>query len=536
MSNDGSQTRVTLDLRPGMTYTLTPTFGGLRLDVQGALVTPDVRPRLGPSVVEYRAGNGQITLITPFPLSQKDGWRASESTLTTGGRVLVLEFGSTLFGGRTASLRALQPVPQPVMAFLPPPPPIPEEGAPRLSPGGRAASLRALRSASQPMTAVLPKPLPIPEAVARQLPPGDSMPAASRAALPAPSVLPGAQKPSALTGRVTSSAGGTALVAPRVGRTPGLTRIVVDLPVGATYTLAPGPSGMRVALRGVTGAALRAQSVSPELQGWRYDPVAGGVTLTLQTPTPLTKDSGWRAQVISPQLGGRAALAIDLSPALANLKPLLPREKVLPAVARVPVNRGTALLAFGTALMRPRVVLDAGHGGKDPGAVGSVVEKQVTLDVTLRVRTLLQTAGVDVVLTRDGDRELHPSKATDLNLRAGMSAGTNLFVSIHVNAMAESGALRGYGIETWWNPNHPGSAALAGVLQKNMVDVTGAYSRGLRSTQSLGVLRENRVPAALVEIGFGSHPVDGLNLKDGNYLDRVALGIARGIRETLAGQ
>lgn len=320
-----------------------------------------------------------------------------------------------------------------------------------------------------------------------------------------------------------------------MGRNPGLTRIVLDLPVGATYELTQGPTGMRVALRGVSASALAAQNISPEVKAWRYDPVAGGVTLTLQTPTPLSKHSGWRAQLIPPQDGSRVSrLAIDLSPALANLTPLSPGEKVLAAVPRMPVSRGTGLLALSASLVRPRVVLDAGHGGKDPGAVGSVIEKQVTLDVALRVRALLEAAGVDVILTRDGDRELHASKNTDLNLRAGMGSGANLFVSIHVNAMAASGALKGYGIETWWNPNHPGSAGLATVLQAHMVDVTGASSRGLRSNRSLAVLRENRVPAALVEIGFTSHPVDGLNLKDGNYLDRVALGIARGIREALS--
>ena len=125
-------------------------------------------------------------------------------------------------------------------------------------------------------------------------------------------------------------------------------------------------------------------------------------------------------------------------------------------------------------------------------------------------------------------------KAADLNQRAAMGTpGTGLFLSIHVNALASSTALRGYGVETWWNPNHPLSSAFAGLIQKNVIAVTGAYSRGLKNTTSLAVLRASRIPAALIEIGFTSHPVDGLNLQNTNYLDRVALGIAQGVREAL---
>ncbi|MFD1731649.1 N-acetylmuramoyl-L-alanine amidase [Deinococcus malanensis] len=154
--------------------------------------------------------------------------------------------------------------------------------------------------------------------------------------------------------------------------------------------------------------------------------------------------------------------------------------------------------------------------------------------MALRVRDMLRAAGVDVVMTRDTDRALHSSKNTDLEMRAATSApGTQLFVSIHVNALEAKTALRGYGIETWWNPNHPLSSSLAAILQRSMVAESGAFSRGLKNNLSLGVLRNSRVPAALIEIGFASHPVDGLNLQDENYLDRVALGVASGIREAL---
>ncbi|MFC6592622.1 N-acetylmuramoyl-L-alanine amidase [Deinococcus lacus] len=234
-----------------------------------------------------------------------------------------------------------------------------------------------------------------------------------------------------------------------------------------------------------------------------------------------------------PSAGGGARLAVDLSPAFADVTPLTPAQMALAPVPRIPAAQG-GMQAFSGQMVRPRVVLDPGHGGVDPGAVGAVVEAEVVLEVAQRVRRLLEDAGVEVVMTRTTNRELNRDKATDLSLRAQMAqAPAQLFVSIHANATQPGRAVYGYGIETWWNPNHPLSPRLARTLQDNMIQLTSATSRGLKSGRSLAVLRQARTPAALVEIGFTSHPVDGLNLRSSGYLDRVSLGIARGIREML---
>ncbi|GMA17347.1 N-acetylmuramoyl-L-alanine amidase [Deinococcus metallilatus] len=540
-SSDGSQTRVVFDLVPGMAYTLTPTFGGLRVDVRGARVLPAVSARLGASVTEYRAGGGQVTLVTPFPLSLTEGWRASEATLAAGTRVLILDFGPTLSGGASAPLRALvrmtptATTPDASRALTSPLNLTSPVTGP--SPTGTPQTVAAQTVAAP--TSVSQTALQTSAPLADQLPPGDAVPTAPRGSLPPPApALPGQDpdKPSALAGRAPGNGqAGAALTPPRVGKNPGMTRVVLDLPPGTTYRVSPGGVGLRLDLSGVSASAQMGQDISPELRGWRYEPGADGVTVTLLTGTPLTARSGWRAQLVPPTPGSdRSRLAIDLSPALADLTPLTPRERVVATVPLLPAARGTAILAFSTSMVQPRVVIDPGHGGSDPGAVGAVVEKQVTLDVALRVRDLLRQAGVDAVLTRDSDRELNPVKNTDLVMRAAMGGpGTQLFLSIHVNAMPASNALHGYGVETWWNPNHPLSNSFAALIQKNVVAVTGAFPQGLRNNRSLAVLRNSRIPAALVEIGYTSHPVDGLNLKDTNYLDRVALGIAQGIREAL---
>ncbi|GGS29792.1 N-acetylmuramoyl-L-alanine amidase [Deinococcus knuensis] len=500
-SNQGSATRVVFDLAPGVSYSLTPTFTGLRVDVQGARVQPAVIMGLGNSVTEYRAGGGQVTLSTLFPLSLTDGWQAREATLATGTRVLIIDIGATVTGG---------------------------------APNSRVLASAPISAAAQ---AVLNAPVtPTPVSVS-SLPPGDTVVSGGKVLPPAPA-LPGdnTARPSALSGQVPGTPTGVTLPPLRVGKSPGQTRVVLDLPPGTAYRIVPGPGGLSVELTGLSVPAQRERNVSPELTEWSAQPSPLGGTVLLATPTPTTARSGWRAQLLPPGSGTLSRLAIDLSPAMADLTPLPAADRVLAAVPPVSAARGTAILALSAAYVRPRVVIDAGHGGRDPGAVGSVIEKDVTLAVALRVRDLLAPAGVDVILTRDSDRELSRDKNTDLKMRAGLGTpGTQLFVSIHVNAMDARNALKGYGVETWWNPNHPNSSALAALLQRNMIEATGAFSKGLKNSQSLSVLRNSRVPAALVEIGFASHPVDGQNLKDSNYLDRVALGIAQGVHEALLG-
>ncbi len=507
-SSEGGRTRVVFDLPVGVTYALTPTAGGLRMTVAGASVLKPTRTALGANVTDYRVSGAQVLLVTPFALTTAAGWQASEATLATGTRVLILDFGLGVVGGAAPALRGL-------VASLPGTPP------------GDAAG------------PVAPQPVASGAGTLAGVIPSDVLSAASGVTPPAaPPPLPGQVPghPSAETGQAQGRVQpGALLPAPRIGKNPGLTRVVLDLPPGTRYRMVPTSLGLRVECTGVGASPLGAQDLTPELRAWRFEPGADSVTVTLLTGLPLTERSGWRAQLVAPVPGSdRSRLVIDLSPALADLTPLLQSERVVAGVPPRLVAQSTALLVLGTALVKPRVVLDPGHGGADPGGVGAVTEKQVALDVALRVRDLLRPAGVDVVLTRETDQALLQDKAADLNQRAAMGTpGTGLFLSIHVNALASSTALRGYGVETWWNPNHPLSSAFAGLIQKNVIAVTGAYSRGLKNTTSLAVLRASRIPAALIEIGFTSHPVDGLNLQNTNYLDRVALGIAQGVREAL---
>ncbi|WP_245528332.1 N-acetylmuramoyl-L-alanine amidase [Deinococcus maricopensis] len=490
-------TRVNLDLPAGANATFTPTSAGLRLDVRGVSAAPTVIENLGANLTTYRvsAAAGSVTIIvgTPYPLGLDDGWRAASTPVTGGGSLLTLEFGGSVRGGAVGIVGA-------EVRTTPP---------------------------------------------AAAIPPGD---AHSGQVVTPPTLppLPGASPTSANTtsGRVPGTPqAGAQLTAPRVGKNPGLTRAVLDLPPGVSFRVTPSGTALRVDVTGAGAATMSAQNVSPELGAWRVDPSGSGAVVTFITPTPLAARSGWRSLLLPPVAGSdRSRLALDFSPALADLTPLPAAERTLAFIPPVQnltlASAGGASDAFAPgapAVSTPaRVVIDAGHGGVDPGAIGTVTEKAVTLDVALRVRDLLRGAGVDVVMTRDRDTQISTNKNADLAARAALaSAPANLFVSIHVNSMDRSTMLRGYGVETWWYPNNPNSSTLARNLQNRVVGVTGAYSRGTKNSQPLYVLRYARVPAALVEIGYASHPVDGLNLQSDAYLERVAVGIAQGIRDTL---
>ena len=174
---------------------------------------------------------------------------------------------------------------------------------------------------------------------------------------------------------------------------------------------------------------------------------------------------------------------------------------------------------------RYRVVIDPGHGGPDPGAVGinGLRETDVVLDVSLQVAQLLQAKGVLVLLTRTSevDVDLPPRVALANNSRA------NLFLSIHANALSMSRPDVN-GIETFYFQDGP-SRRLAEAVQVQMVRVSpGSPDRGARPGRFF-VIRRTVMPAALVEMGFVTGRLDAPRLADPAFRRRMAVAIATGV-------
>jgi N-acetylmuramoyl-L-alanine amidase len=201
-------------------------------------------------------------------------------------------------------------------------------------------------------------------------------------------------------------------------------------------------------------------------------------------------------------------------PASTPLQPRLPQGQPLSAAALPDVPRD-----------RYTVVIDPGHGGPDPGAVGinGLRETDVVLDVSLQVAQLLQAKGVRVLMTRTSevDVDLPPRVALANNSRA------DLFLSIHANALSMDRPDVN-GIETFYFESGR-SRALAQAVQEEMLAVSpSSPDRGARPGRFF-VIRRTVMPAALAEMGFVTGSLDASRLADPAFRRRMALAIATGL-------
>ncbi len=167
------------------------------------------------------------------------------------------------------------------------------------------------------------------------------------------------------------------------------------------------------------------------------------------------------------------------------------------------------------------VVIDAGHGGHDRGGLPNqrIGEKQLALDVALRVRALLRARGIRTVMTRTTDVFIPLAQRVAI----GNSHRNAIFVSIHFNAARREGA---NGIETYYYSAK--SARLAHRIHPLMVRVAGTEDRHVRQ-RGFYVLRHSRIPAVLLECGFLTNPYEGRRCLSPAYRQRMAEAIVRGI-------
>ncbi len=177
------------------------------------------------------------------------------------------------------------------------------------------------------------------------------------------------------------------------------------------------------------------------------------------------------------------------------------------------------------------IVIDAGHGGKDPGAISSsmkMLEKDVNLEVAREAQRLFQEAGFRTYMTRQDDTYI------SLQDRAAIANQLNadIFVSIHANA-APRADLKG--VETLYYPseNSPtdfrDNLRLAEVFQEEMVRTLNAASHRINARDRLYVLRETNMPAIITEIGFMSNPEEERLLASSQYRKLAAEGILKAV-------
>ena len=169
------------------------------------------------------------------------------------------------------------------------------------------------------------------------------------------------------------------------------------------------------------------------------------------------------------------------------------------------------------------VVIDPGHGGPDPGAVGisGLQEKEIVMDISRQLAAALEQQGIQTVLTRttnDVDVDLEPRVSLAERINA------TLFVSIHANSISLSRSDIS-GLETYY---YQSGGGLAKSIHNSVLQGTGIQDRGVR-TARFYVLRKTSMPSVLVEVGFVTGRDDAAKLSTPAYRQQMADSIARGI-------
>jgi N-acetylmuramoyl-L-alanine amidase len=341
--------------------------------------------------------------------------------------------------------------------------------------------------------------------------------------------------------------------------------VAVDLNGTGSYRIAASGNALTVTFPVGGAPATAATPDNPFIENAFYTVVDGARTLVVTTRHPLDPaGSGYRQAVTE-----TGTLYIDFAAGLRG-EPVteLAGQQLQHAFAAPPVDP----VSPGNNGAEPRrvIVIDPGHGGRDPGAQGYASEAELVLDVSLRLKRLLESQGIEVLLTRDDNYHLDAHKATDLALRANMATPDRMmFVSVHANAVAAASAGRAAGVETWvfGEPLDPRnlerareenggdalteeavraandpttlilretqlnySLKLAHAVQANLVGATGAADRGVRQN-AFYVIKNARTPSILVEIGFVTHPEEGRKLATSAYRDTIARALHAGIME-----
>ncbi len=167
------------------------------------------------------------------------------------------------------------------------------------------------------------------------------------------------------------------------------------------------------------------------------------------------------------------------------------------------------------------VVIDAGHGGIDPGGIPGqrYPEKPYTLDTALRLRAILERDGLRVVMTRSNDTFIPLPE----RVRIADAQHNAIFVSIHFNSSPTSS---GYGLETYYYATNarPLAARIQGAILRNLPTL----DRGIKS-RGFYVLRKPSIPAVLVEGGFLTNPDDARKILNPAFRQKLAQSIAQAI-------
>ena len=187
----------------------------------------------------------------------------------------------------------------------------------------------------------------------------------------------------------------------------------------------------------------------------------------------------------------------------------------------------------------PIIIIDAGHGGEDGGAVANdgTVEKDLNLDIALKLNDIMSVMGYKTHLIRTTDTAIHTSgdtirqrKISDIKNRFAIMNKYDdcIYVSIHQNKFNDTGV---HGAQTFYSPNNNESRVLADFIQKSISSQLQKENRRVikKSGTDIYLLYNATKPTVMVECGFVSNDNELKKLKDNDYQNKMAISIALGI-------
>ncbi len=182
------------------------------------------------------------------------------------------------------------------------------------------------------------------------------------------------------------------------------------------------------------------------------------------------------------------------------------------------------------------ICIDSGHGGDDPGKVGAqgAKEKDINLQIALKLKEQLEEQGLEVVMTREEDTDLADEgassrKASDMQNRVKIveEADPAVTVSIHQNSYTDSAVK---GAQTFYYGESAEGKALAEILQESLIqNLDPSNRRAAKANESYYLLKKTPTPTVIVECGFLSNPEEEQKLQDGDYQEKIADAICMGL-------
>lgn len=180
-----------------------------------------------------------------------------------------------------------------------------------------------------------------------------------------------------------------------------------------------------------------------------------------------------------------------------------------------------------SAVKGPTVIIDAGHGGWEPGANnGKIIEKDITLVISLQVEKELKAKNIDYYMIRTSDTYV----SLEDRVKTANERACKLFVSIHNNSFSDRAQS---GILTTYNPNSSTGKDIAKIMQSRLSNL-GMRNRDIMPRPNLYVLRYTDMPSILLEIGFMSNKKDLKLLTDAKFQQKCAQQIVLGIEDIIA--